>query len=526
MAQFKYGTAPKGTPMSDQSFGTQRAPEAPVNMSQNMNVPGVGVMGPDMGGAVAGDQARRAEMLKQNADSRAEEELGMSKVKLGMDMDYLAIAQADLGIRQSDSSMRLEKFSWEKADRETATQRMNDMSAASQAGGYNGVIEYLKKVDPKSAIEFHGEKLKLDNAIMNNEVMQATAPNEKNKAMLESYSILGKMSQGILSAKPEDRENMYKGMQPILQKVMGDNVPATLKEFTPIGMLAIAQSMPESQIFGAQQQSVLMQTDIGKTSAALADLAAKGLTPDNDQTAADLAGRLAGIRAKDYKAQAEITSLTAAKNAAEMSREKNQGVLRSQQMNADKDMSKRYLVESKDTGEFLTQKQNFDSAYATWDEAKKNGQGQQTAETAMIRSVGMMFNKGTFSDADAAAFAGSDSGLLQLVRRTRSQYEATGGIVANPKEIGRLKSLMDNMAEVKQKTQEDINSRYKEMEGQYNITPNAIRYYDLAPKAKPAPAAMGVAQLQQEAAKAIAGGADPKAVQAQLQQLMASQQGQ
>lgn len=524
------GLAKDANTLSQQKFGVSRPGYIPVNNTKPTYVPGVGMMGPDLGGAVAGDQARQQATLRQNEDSRQEEQLGMNKVELGQKQDYLNIAIQDLGLRKEDlnlkklaTGMELSKFSWAKEDRDKSQDIMKNMAAAGQAGGFSAVVDYLKGADPEKAVMFQTAKLKMDAAIMGNQVMQAQVPNELGKAMTESYGVIGKMGKAILDAPPESRNEMFKSMKPIMNTMFGDKAPETLEQFTPMALMAVAQATPENILYDKNKMGALMETDIGKTSVALQELAKQGKTPENDQTAADLAGRLAGIRAKDAKNQAEITKISAEQNAQKMQGAKDEGTLRALQMTADKDLSTRYLKETKGVGDFVDSKQNFDAAYNTWQDAMKKNEGQGPAETAMIRSLGMMFNKGTFSDADAAAFAGSDSNLYQLFRKAKSQYETTGAIVANPSEVKRLKGLMDNISEVKEKTLSEINGRYKEMENIYHISPNAVRYYSLAPKEAPAPAPMGQAQLQQAAQDAIKNGADPKAVQQRMNELMQKQ---
>lgn len=499
--KINYGTPEaEGVPITEQSFSQgQRSPAGAPPIPQDTFVPGVGVLGVDIGGFAKGDILAQEFRLNEHKDARAEESLGIKKAELGVAVDYLKIAQEDLGIRLDTHAMDREKFSWEKDDRQKAAYIQDGMQQAAQQGGYSGVIDFLKVADPKQAIAFHAEKLKLDRAIMKTDVMKALGPNEIGKAKLESYGILGKMFQGVLNAPAADRQNMLDTMQPMLKQVLGDGAPKTLQEALPIGMLAVAQATPENQIFESQKMTSLSDTEIGKTSVALMDLTSKGYTAANNQTVKDLTEHLKTLRVKDQAEQAKLSESIAKKNSYDMTAAKDDATLRAKQMAADKDLANRYMKESIHTGDFLEQKQNFNAAYASW----KSGQGGAAAQTSMIRSLGMMFNKGTFSDADAAAYAGSDSSLLQLIRDTKSMYNETGIIKANPSEIDRLKNVMDEMEKEKLKVQQSINERFKVLQKKFKVTDEAINYYKV-PEQEQEKVQYSPLELQQRAQEAIA----------------------
>lgn len=259
-----YGIDQTAAPLSQQNFGAQREIKAPqFNGPAQTFVPGVGMLGPDLGGAVKGDLARQEYMLKESENQREEEKLGLAKEKFGVEKDYLAIAQEDLGIRLADLNMRKEEHSWKVEDRDKMGQLDLGMKEAMSKGGYGGVIDYLKTEDPTMALKFHAEKLKLDAEIMQNDVMQARAPTEKLKAMAESYAVLGKQGAAILSAKPEDREDMYRHMLPMIKKVNPD-APDTLERAVPMLMLSAAQATPESQLFASRFEMQKAESAIGK----------------------------------------------------------------------------------------------------------------------------------------------------------------------------------------------------------------------------------------------------------------------
>lgn len=275
-------------------YGIKRSPKAPV-----FNTAGAGGIGPDLEGAVKGDMLRQQYMLNQNQDARAEETLGIAKEELGIRKDYLKIAQQELGLKFDDQSMKREEFGWKRQDRDRQQNLLNGMSQAASEGGYEGVIDFLKIANPEEAIKMHAEKLKLDNAIMSNDVMKAVTPNLKNQALLESYGVIGKMGQAILNAPEKDRQNMFNTMQPMLQKVFGRESPKTLEEAAPYYMLAVAQNTPENILYASNKQSALLDTEVGKYTAAQQQLLKQGHTENNSQALRDVNKHLQALRDKD-----------------------------------------------------------------------------------------------------------------------------------------------------------------------------------------------------------------------------------
>lgn len=262
---------------SMQQLGVRRDRPTPANPNiQQTFVPGVGLLGADLGGAVKGTMMRQQYELAQKKDIRDEEYLGIAKEELGIKGDYLNIAQADLGIRQADLAMRQEEFDWKRQDRARALEIDKGMGEALQFGGYTGVIDYLKEVDPERAIQFHANKLKLDRDIMTNDVMRDTVPLQKGKAMMESYSILGRMGLSILNAPDNQKDRMYESMKPILNQVLGDGAPGTLEEATPLFMLGAAQMVPVNQVAAAKQGIGVIDDEISRVTGAMKALELRG----------------------------------------------------------------------------------------------------------------------------------------------------------------------------------------------------------------------------------------------------------
>lgn len=250
------------TPISQRSFAMPtKNTEMPKVDVQPTYVPGLGVLGADIGGVVKGLEARQAYRLNEEGNIRANEQLGMAKEELGQKADYLKIAQADLGIKLDKASMERKSY-----DDEAAIQ--HGMVQAAQQGGYNNVIEYLKTADPAKALLFHSAKLKLDSDIMGNEVLQAQLPVQKEQALLDTYKVAGKFAAGILGAPAELQADMYKQSQPMLNKFIpgmsteyDDKAKATLT-------LMMAQGSPDNIAYANKKLNTYANTAIGKLSLA------------------------------------------------------------------------------------------------------------------------------------------------------------------------------------------------------------------------------------------------------------------
>ncbi len=197
----------------------------------------------------------------------------------------LDIARQDLGIRLQDAQRR--EFAAQEQQRIDA-----GLGQALQLGGYEAGIEFLKEHDPRRAIAFHSEKLKLDQQITKTDLMKNLAPIEKQKAMFEAYGHAGKISAGILNMAPEERGRAYKMMKPMFDKI----APGMPDKYGPDAdtkmKLFMAQGTPANVLYATEKAERKAQTDIGKI---YTDL------------------RVARNRGN----QAEINSLTSKLNAAE-----------------------------------------------------------------------------------------------------------------------------------------------------------------------------------------------------------------
>lgn len=188
-------------------------------------------------------------------------------------------SDAYLGIQQ-------ELLGFKRTDREKKRMIDDGMIGAVNEGGYEGVIEYLKRVDPDRAIEFHKEKLSLDEAMMKNELYKGLMPLEKEKALAEGYAVLGKMGYSLLKARPEDRDNMYKLMLPMVQK-LNPNAPKTLNnEAVGMFLLAAAQSTDANELFKLNKAENNLKGEVGNAIIGKNYLLSQGYSADSPEVKA------------------------------------------------------------------------------------------------------------------------------------------------------------------------------------------------------------------------------------------------
>lgn len=220
-------------------------------------VPGFGFLGPDLGGAVKGAQAAQEYQMNAAANQRANEQLGMSKVKLAQDQDYLNIAKEMLGINLNKASMETQTFEKQQAIEAGMTQ-------AAQNGGLPGVIDYLTSADPEKAITFQAAKLKLEAGFMENQTYQMAHQNDKAEAMMASYAAMGKFGAAIMNAPAEKREALYQGMLPIMKQFYKD-MPDELdgKAVAALGA-GMAMSTPAATLYSGQKNQLKYQSTAGQ----------------------------------------------------------------------------------------------------------------------------------------------------------------------------------------------------------------------------------------------------------------------
>ena len=396
---------------------------------------------------------------QQNQDARAQGAM------------YLAEEE---GIRQEKMlDMKQEKFSWEREDRAKGIKLQEGMASAMQAGGYSGVIDFLKANNPKMAMQFEDARMDLDAKMMKSDVMKAAMPNEYAKILAEGYGIIGQMGSQLLKAPEKDRAGMYKALQPILSKINPD-APKTLnKEAINMLQLGAAQSMPANIAYQNQQQMITAKSRLGKLDVDIRSRIANGETVEDSPSLRAMVDKyqkettnaeIAKMRLDDIEFKNQLQDAQRARNTAQMQQAK---------YNLTSSMNSKLQSESKAYLAFRDQKATFDGAI----KAISSG-GGGAAEVAAYRQVAMMFNKGALSDPDVAAFANSDD-MIRSARKKLESIDNGEGIKAlNPSEVQRLKVLMNSVSEKIQAKQDAINKRYKGMASKFGVDAKDLSIYE------------------------------------------------
>ena len=522
MATIKYGTEEaEGVPLSQQSFGQQRSPVTKAPVPGPTFVPGVGTLGADLGGYVKGDMLAQEKRLKEHADARAEEQLGLQKEEFGLKKDYLSIAQAELGIKLENHANEMEEFGWKRDDRAKQKVIEAGMETAASEGGYEKVIDYLKTVDPNKAIEFHARKLSLDGAMLATDTMRAVSANEKSKAMVEGYSIIGKMGSALLKAAPEDRENLFKTMQPMLKSVLGEGAPRTLEEAVPVYMLSVAQATPQNMLFKSGKETAIMQSSIGKLDADIAAKIKAGATPETDVGLRDM------INARStYTSRLEQAEMAKASTTLQMQASQQQTA--TSKLNNTEKMQTSLNNVSKDFTKYMTDYVSVSGALKTLEKDPTNSAAQGIMATMMASSV----QNGVLTDPDFSRTTQSNAGWKRMMENNLESWRSGKVVILAPDEISNLSQVFQDVTKLKVAAQKEREAQFRntKVEGwgdildKDKITYPSLVYDQMESQGKYERIikqhGLGVLppEMQQQAAEAIDQGVDPAAIKQYIQQ--------
>lgn len=265
--------------------------------------------------------ARYKEAKLLTDDPKQAMKMSLSKIDLSdpnVNMDW--VKGFELAKDRNESIDRLQMDKQKNAgvvtDRFQAQQTMEGMRDAANQGGYQGVLDYLSLVDPERALKMHKDKLDLDSQIMKNEVAEAALPGQKMEALAGAYGALGKMGYALLKANPEDRDNMYQQMKPMV-KLLNPNASETLdKNAINMFMLSASQSVPENILYGSMKNNAILSTQLGKLASARDQAQKEG----NLQLANDFQKQYDGTMANSQKEQSQ-----AAEANLKVIQQRNQG---------------------------------------------------------------------------------------------------------------------------------------------------------------------------------------------------------
>jgi len=171
--------------------------------------------------------------------------------------------------RQADNrnnamvGMAEEKLGWQRTDREKKRSIDDGILTAADTGGFQGALDYLKTADPDRAMEFSMAKDKMDQSMLTTDLLKAALPTERAKIMAEGYGVLGKMGAALLNAKPQDRDNMYAHILPIIKSVNPQAPNALNQDAINMFQLAVSQATPENQLWSVKNSSTKLQSTLG-----------------------------------------------------------------------------------------------------------------------------------------------------------------------------------------------------------------------------------------------------------------------
>lgn len=382
--------------------------------------------------------------------------------------------------------MQKEAFGWKREDRERDQEILHGIAAAGQDGGYNGVIAYLKGVDPKQALKFEKEKVALDLDIMQNDTYKLAHENDKAKVMVEGYQILGKMYGAVQQAPAEEQNTVYQSMLPIIKQV-NPNAPEQYDaDAKAMGMLSIAQATPQNQYFADKQTVIKAQSEMGKLQA---DIDARrmmvisnGGDPDKDKGLNNLLAIQSGKLSQAEQAQNSVEAYKFSKQAQEMQQMKDELQIKNAQQNLGDSISKSYEAKSKPYTTYLETTNKINSAL---DIVSNTPQGQ-TVNPAALVSLQSAFTKynagvGPMSDQDLQRFGNTATGLAVVKKKMNSW---ANGVVEplNTQEVQYIKDYMGAADKIMKEKQSKINGFYQDQLDGYGLPRNQIKMYDSAPQ--------------------------------------------
>jgi hypothetical protein len=395
-----------------------------------------------IGGKFKGERMLEAEAQKARQVAVQEGQLAVSQELVGIKKDYLKIAQADLGLRMDSHRMKREMHAWKKDDRETSLAKQQGIMEAATSGGYEGVIDYLKLVDPGQAIEIHAGKLKLESQMLQNDVLKSLAPAKKAEALLEGHQVLSRVGYAILNTPPEQQQGAYEFLLPMVKKINPAATGDLAKDSTML-LTSFALSMPENQIYGGNKQ----ERTLGQQQVALdAQIQAAVNGGANPQT--------------DPQLKAMMLDRQRLKEEQEKQGLKNLSVKNKQEMDVQKrvDNYNNYLQKtSKDYMEFVTLSGKMDASL----EAYHNNPNNQPARNVIGRTIARIANgAGVMTDKDVEQVVNQSS----VWQRHKAKFEGwRRGDDVNIT-VQDMNSLVDVYQRIKKITQDQQSGRESRMQ--------------------------------------------------------------
>lgn len=434
----------------------------------------------------------------QGTKARIQDELSINKDI--RDTGYLGLAQNEDARAEKDSSMKQEAFGWKREDRQRDQMIQQGIAQAGQEGGYEGVIDYLKQADPERAIDFTNKKLALDRNMMTTDTMKALAPSQQAAAMVEGYGIFGRMSQALLQAPEEDRDGMYKHILPILKQV-NPYAPEQLDhDAKDMLLLGAAQYDPNSRLFSATKELNTFNTKLGQMTQDAAKAAQLYGSNDPKSIALQQAVLSAG----------ENNGMTAAQAAALQL--KQQG----DQVGGETALRNEF---GKNNANFTKVANFYQQTMQSIKDSKDpmTGKVQGPNDIGLIYNVAHMLNPQSMLKPGAIATLENTGGWSD---EARQQYnKVLNGQKLTPEERDAYAHTATGIYEANKRSYDTMKAGYQDIVTQNGYRPQQVfvnstplTQLDTGPKVPD--------DLQRMAEQAVAQGADPKAVNARMQQIV------
>lgn len=353
------------------------------------------------------------------------------------------------------------KFGWEESEYKREVAIREGMAQASQLGGYTGVVEFLKQVDPDKALKFEMKKNDLDQALMSTDVYKMAHSNDKLKVMVEGYDILSKMGAGLLFAKPEERGAMYEGMKPLFAQVLGEgNVPDTVEAAAPMLMMAAAQNDPKN-----------LQTQAAKLREGAASTIGKLQQDYNNYIAQG--GSIEDPEAKNIQKQIDALN-TKADQATDVAQTAHYRNI----MNNAKTQNDNYKIQSAMQDDYnkdpviksaATQTQVLDKLNSLLSQTAP-GQGQ--TGTALAYTLAKWWGDSRVSDADFDIQTKGSSTLMNLKKTIESAYDSKGQVSFDSTQLGQIKDLISATQSIQTKRVNERNDYWREQSLRFSRPPS------------------------------------------------------
>ena len=404
----------------------------------------------------------------------AREKIDREKEKSGRAERYTTILESDSDIRQENQLFKRE-------DREKEQSIMNGMVEASNEGGYEGVIDFLKQVDPERALKFDQGKKTLDASIMKNDVMKSTSKLTKDKALVESYGIMGKMGAAIMQAPEEERDAMYQQQKKLWKTVLPDASETWDAKMQNNTLLAMNQALPASLAIKYGKEEVKL---LGRQGAIVANRIA--LEKVKNRTAGQESA-LKTMRNAEAKINDDALSASLKRQDLE-AKEKYQEPLAELPMKKEVSRVKRELdKDSKAYVDFRNSTTGLDAAADLLRENKLAGKTPDYVSAAMVarQLAKMASGPGTMTDRDVDDTVSSETSHKTFKKYVKALV--SGDMTKfSQKQVDTMLKVYDKIMHKKELIQRNVEDRYRHqyskngnMEEMYNKirTPLQARQY-------------------------------------------------